>query len=112
MIRAGWEAIALNTHFRMKSCRKIVNLRFLIVSPGAESACGSGAGTNSGNLTFRYPAPPGSVRLRAGSGNLLVAAARVRILAITACDIQPLPNRSFVGRLVITRVFDRNRRGK
>ena len=64
----------------------------------AESACGTGAGANSGNLIFRYPAHPGPIGCWAGSRNLLVAAVRVRILEIMACDIQPLPNRSFSAR--------------
>ena len=51
-----------------------------------------------GILTFRYPAHPGPIGCWAGSMNLLVAAVRVRILEIIACDIQPLPNRSFSAR--------------
>ena len=63
-----------------------------------ECACGSSAGANSGITGVRYLAPPGSIGRWAGSGNLLVAAVRVRILEITACDIQPLPSRSFCAR--------------
>jgi hypothetical protein len=94
-MRGLWGPVAHKMHFRLKSCRKIVNLRFLIVGGIAESACGCSAGTNSENLAFRHPAPPGSIVRWAGSRNQLVAAVRARILEIRACDIQPLPNRSF-----------------